>query len=244
MINSTDYYACVAQSVEHQSCKLGVGGSIPSAGLSMFNKEVYEKIKSEIPSHVKILAATKTKPIGDIIEAINSGIRIIGENYVQEAEEKYGKLKDFFKGKSISFHLIGHLQSNKIKNAIKIFDCIETVDSEKIAERINNACNELNKKIEVMIEINFDKSKDSGIPLNELELLFYRIKDFKNLDMTGFMCIPQVGKEQECFRKMEELKRKYNVKELSMGMSSDYRIAIENGATIIRLGAILFGKRD
>ncbi len=212
----------------------------------MFNKEVYKKIRSEIPQEVKILAATKTKSVEDIIDAVNSGVNIIGENYIQEAKEKYGKLKDLFSKKSISFHLIGHLQSNKIKDAAKIFDCIETIDSLKLAEKVNKICEQLNKKIGIMIEINFDKNKKSGIKISELNFLVDKIKNLQNLNLIGLMCIPSVIKEEEeeeSFRKMKELKDMYNPKELSMGMSSDYKIAIENGATIIRLGTILFGER-
>jgi PLP dependent protein len=209
----------------------------------MFNKNSYEQIKSEIPENVRILAATKTKFIGDIIEAVNEGIKIVGENYVQEAEAKYGRLKDFFSEKNVSFHLIGHLQSNKIKDAVKIFDCIETLDSPELAEKIDSVCQELNKKIDVMIEINFDESQKSGINLSELDLLIAKINISRNLILVGIMCIPPIGKEKESFEKMKELKEKYNFKELSIGMSSDYKLAIEYGATIIRLGTILFGKR-
>lgn len=209
----------------------------------MFNKEAYEEIKAELPNSVKILGVTKNKSIEDVIDAINSGIKIIGENYVKEAEEKYEKLKDLFKEKDISFHLIGHLQSNKVKTAVKIFDCIETLDSLKLAELINKICGKLNKKIDVMIEINFDENKKSGVNISELNSLINEIKNLENLNLIGLMCIPPIGKEKECSERMKDLKEKYQLKELSMGMSSDYKIAIENGATIIRLGTILFGER-
>jgi len=209
----------------------------------MFDVLAYQKIESEIPKNVKILAATKMKSIKDIILAINYGIKLIGENYIQEAKEKYEKLNGILKDKDVSFHLIGHLQSNKLKTASEIFDCIETIDSEKIAEKINKICKKLNKKIEVMIEINFDEEQKSGIQLSKLDSLFQKIKTFDHLILVGFMAIPPIGKEEICFRKMHELKEKYKVKEISMGMSSDYKIAIKNGATIIRLGKILFGKR-
>jgi len=209
----------------------------------MFNHEAYEYIKTEIPQEVKILAATKTKSTEDIIDAVNSGIKIVGENYVQEAEEKFEKLKDFFKEKSISFHLIGHLQSKKARKAAEIFDCIESIDSIKLAEKINNACQELNKKIEIMIEVNFDEEQKSGISIIGLDFLIEKIKTLQNLNLTGLMCIPPIGKEEETYKKMKELKERYNLKELSMGMSSDYKTAINHGSTIIRLGTVLFGER-
>jgi len=209
----------------------------------MFNKEVYEGIRSEIPLPVKILGVTKNKSIEEMIEAINSGIKILGENYIQEAEEKYEKLKELFQKRDISFHLIGHLQSNKVKTAVRIFDCIETLDSLKLAEKINSYCKKLNKKIDVMIEINFDENKKSGIGAEELSSFLKEIHNFQNLNLIGLMCIPKIGAGEEYFEKMKELKEKYCLKELSMGMSSDYKIAVEKGATIIRLGRILFGER-
>lgn len=209
----------------------------------MFNQKAYEKIKAEIPSNIKILAATKTRVIEEIYQAINSGVKIIGENYVQEAEEKYEKLKDLFRERKISFHLIGHLQSKKAKRAVKIFDCIETVDSIKLAEKVNNICRELNKRIDVMIEINFNENQKSGIQIPEIGLFINKIKNLQNINLVGLMCIPPIGKEEECFKKMKELKDEYKLKELSIGMSSDYNLAINNGSTIIRLGTILFGER-
>lgn len=208
----------------------------------MFNKEVFEKIRLEIPDYIRVMGVTKNKPIQEIIEAINSGIKIIGENYIKEAEDKYEKLKEFFKERNISFHLIGHLQSNKVKTAVRIFDCIETLDSLKLAEKINHHCDEINKKIDVMIEINFDENKKSGIQIEELDSFLREINNFQNINLIGLMCIPQIG-EEECFKKMKDLKEKYKLEELSMGMSSDYKTAIEKGATIIRLGRILFGRR-
>jgi PLP dependent protein len=210
----------------------------------MFNQKEYNQIISEIPENIKILGVTKTKFAEDITEAVNSGIKIIGENYVPEAKEKYEKLKDFFKEKEVSFHLIGHLQSNKVKDAVKMFSCIETIDSIKLAEKINKECIPLNKKIDVMIEINFDELQKSGIKIGELDSLISKINSLGNLNLIGLMSIPPIGKEKESFRIMKKLNEKYKFKELSMGMSSDYKIAIENGATIIRLGTILFGERD
>ena len=209
----------------------------------MFNNEAYGRIKAEIPPNVKILAATKTKPVEDIIEAINSGINIIGENYVQEAEEKYEKLKILFKEKNISLHLIGHLQSKKARKAAEIFDCIESIDSVKLTEKIDNACKELNKKIDIMIEINFGETQKSGVLIPELDSLIEKIKIFQNINLIGLMCIPPIGKEEETFKKMKEFKEIYHLKELSIGMSSDYKTAIAHDSTIIRLGTILFGER-
>jgi pyridoxal phosphate enzyme (YggS family) len=208
----------------------------------MFNKEAYERIAKEVSPNVKILAATKTKPTKDIQEAIKSGIKIIGENYVQEAEEKYKELKEFFKENNVSFHLIGHLQSNKAKIAAAIFDCVQTIDSLKLAKKLDSACKELDKTIDVFIEINFEEQK-SGIKIGNLDELISQLKNLQNLNLLGFMVIPPLGKEKECFSKLKELKEKYNLEELSIGMSSDYLSAIESGSTLIRLGTALFGER-
>jgi pyridoxal phosphate enzyme (YggS family) len=178
----------------------------------------------------------------DIKEAIYFGIKIIGENYVQEASGKYKILNQLFKHEKIEFHLIGHLQSNKVQEAIKIFDCIESLDSEKLAIKINKECKKLNRVIEVMIEINFNEENKSGISLENLDLLIKKVKELTNLKLIGLMSIPHIGKEEICFKKMQELKEKYAFEELSMGMSEDYSIAIKNGSTIIRLGKILFGE--
>ena len=209
----------------------------------MFNPAAYSKIKSEIPKEVKILAATKSKPPRDIIEAVKAGIKLIGENYVQEASEKYKLLNKLFEQESIEFHLIGHLQTNKVQEAIKIFDCIQTLDSEKLAIKLDKECRRLNKKIKVMIEINFGEESKSGIKLENLDKLIKRVRGLSNLNLVGLMSIPPIGKEETCFKKIQELKNQYNLQELSIGMSSDYLTAIKNGSTLIRLGTILFGER-
>lgn len=210
----------------------------------MFNKENYKKIREEIPANIKILAATKMKNEEEIKFAITCGITIIGENYVEEAAEKYENLKEMFKRKNIKFHLIGHLQSNKAKIAAEIFDCIESVDSIKLATRLNQYCEQLNKKLDIFIEINFGEEQKAGVKINELQGLIESIKNLKNLNLIGLMTIPPIGKELECFKEMKSLNDKYQLKELSMGMSSDYKSAIEAGSTIIRLGTALFGKRE
>jgi len=210
----------------------------------MFNKPNYEKVKAEIPAQVKILAATKSKPPNDIKQAIEAGIKIIGENYVQEAEEKYRELKEFLKENNISFHLIGHLQSNKAKKAVEIFDCIETLDSIELAKKVNETSRQLNKNLNVFIEVNLGEEQKSGISIKDVEYLVDYITSCSNLKLLGLMTIPQVGKEQESYKMMKELKNKFNLNELSMGMSSDYKEAIANGSTLVRLGTILFGERN
>lgn len=209
----------------------------------MFNKEAYLKIKNEIPPSVKILAATKTQSPETIKQALEFGITLIGENYVQEAKNKYQELENLLKEKNIQFHLIGHLQSGKVNTAIRIFDCIQTVDSINLANKINNACKKINKKIEIFIEVNFESQK-SGIKIDELDNLINEIKKMSNLNLRGLMAIPPIDKEKYYFKILKELTEKYQFPELSLGMSGDYQKAINQGSTLIRLGTVLFGTRS
>jgi len=216
----------------------------------MFNKEKYLQISSELPTGVKLLAATKTKPKEAVLEALSAGIILFGENYVGEATEKYQTMlhivyskeaKEPFFGAKI--HLIGHLQSNKVKKAVELFDCIETIDSEKLAKKVNQAAIEQNKIMKVMIEVNFEEGK-SGISVDKVEELAMKIRELKNVNLVGLMCVPKIGDEVNAFRAMQELKQKIGVSELSMGMSGDYKIAVQYGATIVRIGSLLFGERE
>jgi len=211
-------------------------------------KENIKKIKAEIPSHVALMAATKTRTIDEIKQAIDAGITIIGENYVQEAEKKYHELK----GK-VKFHLIGHLQTNKIKKALKIFDMIQTLDSLKLAEEIEKTAE---KPIDVLIEINIGKelNKTGVMPENTISLI-KEISKLKNIKIKGLMAMApyfdDAEKTRPYFREMKKLFeeiRKLEVQNvemetLSMGMSDSYKIAIEEGSNMVRLGTIIFGKR-
>src|SRR3989338_2503703 len=165
-------------------------------------KENIKKIKAEIPSHVALMAATKTRTIDEIKQAIDAGITIIGENYVQEAEKKYHELK----GK-VKFHLIGHLQTNKIKKALKIFDMIQTLDSLKLAEEIEKTAE---KPIDVLIEINIGKelNKTGVMPENTISLI-KEISKLKNIKIKGLMAMApyfdDAEKTRPYFREMKKL---------------------------------------
>ncbi|MFA6065501.1 MAG: YggS family pyridoxal phosphate-dependent enzyme [archaeon] len=209
----------------------------------MFDKEKYLKIASEVNSGVKILAATKTKPKEEVLAALNAKISLFGENYVLEAEEKYSFILPKLHSFGAKLHLIGHLQGNKAKKAVELFDCIETIDSEKLANKVNSAAVMQNKIMDVMIEVNFEEQK-SGVRPEKVEALAQTVRKLNNLNLVGLMCVPKIGEEKENFKLMQELKQKLGVPQLSMGMSSDYKIAIQYGATIVRLGTILFGERE
>jgi len=191
------------------------------------------------PGEVRILAATKSQPIEKIQAAIEAGIKICGENYVAEAEEKINKI-----GKAVEWHFIGHLQSNKTKKAVGLFDCIQSVDSLKLAKKIDNTAS---KPFPIFIAVNIGKEKSKfGVLPENLCSLYSEITKFPNLDVRGLFCIaPFLPSEQTriYFQKMKQLAEQLSLKELSMGMSRDYTVAIEGGSTMIRLGTTLFGKR-
>lgn len=179
---------------------------------------------------VKIMAVTKNRSFDEIQKILAQGIKIIGENRVQESPETPGVEK----------HFIGHLQTNKVKKAVSIYDVIETVDSVALAEKISRFGG---SKIFIQVNISREPQKSGVLPEN-LAVLVRRIKELPNLKLLGLMTIIENTKDREKrlsqFRKMKTLKEKYNLPELSMGMSNDYKEAIECGATIIRLGRILF----
>src|SRR3989338_7433675 len=207
--------------------------------------ESIEKIKT-IPPDVALVAATKTRAIEEIKEAIKAGIAIIGENYVQEAEKKL-----VLKSK-VKFHCIGHLQANKIKKAVEIFDMIETVDSLKTAKEINQRCEAVSKIMPVLIEINIGKEPSKfGCMPKDAETLAKEIKFLPNLELKGLMAMAPFfddpEKDRPYFKEMKKifdnLNSRYNLEILSMGMSDSYRIAIQEGANMVRIGKLIFGPR-
>jgi PLP dependent protein len=204
----------------------------------MFNANKFKSLQKEHPK-VEIVVVSKNRPMSDIFEAISAGVKNIGENYVQEASQKYSFIKNTLELKNIKFHCIGHLQSNKIRKAVEIFDCIQTIDSIKTAKKTEEECARINKNMEVMIEINFDDKKH-GTKVSEVDDLVNTIRECKHIKLIGFMCVATIKKEKEQFKKMKDLKEKYALEKLSMGMSGDFEEAISAGSTMIRLGSSLF----
>ena len=212
--------------------------------LDVIKKKIIDKLnhlkKSESP---KIIAVSKTFPIDHIKPLIESGHCDFGENKVQEALEKWPDIK--LKNENIKLHLIGKLQTNKVKYAVKIFDYIHSVDNEKLAKKISDESNKYKKKIKIFIQVNIgQENQKSGIDLDNLETLYLFCKKIK-LDVIGLMCIPPVDKNpQKHFLKMLDLNKRLNLKELSMGMSSDYLKAVEYSSTYLRIGSSIFGERS
>ena len=210
------------------------------------------QIEKEIQSNIinldtttkspKIIAVSKTHPMASILPLINHGHLDFGENKVQEAIDKWSDIKN--KKNSIKLHLIGRLQTNKVKFALKIFDYIHSLDSEKLANKISDEQIKQGKKPKIFIQVNIgNEDQKSGINKERLND-FYKFCKNLNLDIIGTMCIPpNNGNTEKFFFEMSKVNQKLNFKELSMGMSGDYLEAIKNSATYVRVGSKIFGSR-
>ena len=206
---------------------------------------IEDLIKSKVNHHKlpKIIAVSKTFPIENILPLIKYGHIHYGENKVQEAMDKWSNIK--IKDDNIKLHLIGRLQTNKVKFALKIFDYIHSLDSQKLANKIANEQKTQGKRPKIFIQVNIgNEDQKSGINKEKLED-FYKFCKNLNLDIVGTMCIPPNDEKTEnYFSEMNQINQKLNFKDLSMGMSSDYLVATENNATFIRVGSKIFGARD
>ena len=199
--------------------------------------------KLNINSNPKILAVSKTFEINKILPLIEYGHLHYGENKVQEALEKWSDIK--LKKKDLKLHLIGKLQTNKVKQAIKIFDYIHSVDSKKLAKKIADEETKQGKKIKIFIQVNIgDEEQKSGVNKSSVNELYSYCKAI-DLNVIGLMCIPPLTKSSDIyFKEMNILNKNLNLNELSMGMSSDYLDAIKNSATYVRIGSNIFGQRS
>jgi len=191
----------------------------------------------------KVIAVSKTFKLEKILPLIEYGHLDYGENKVQEAIEKWSEIKT--KKQNIKLHLIGRLQTNKVKYAIKIFDYIHSVDSKKLAKKIADEQDKQNKKLKLFIQVNIgDEKQKSGINVNQIEDLIIYSKQL-NLNIIGLMCIPPVNEEPDkYFKEIKILNKKFNLSEISMGMSVDYLKAVENCSTYLRIGSSIFGQRS
>ena len=204
---------------------------------------IQDKIKEVVNSVPTIIAVSKTFSQEHIEPLLNFGHLHYGENKVQECVKKWHSLK--LKYSNIKLHMLGKLQTNKVKFAVQIFDYIHSVDSEKLARKIADEQNKMNKKIKIFLQINIgDESQKSGINKNEVGKLVSFSKEI-GLNVIGLMCIPPVNSDPEgYFVEMNKLNMDLGLKELSMGMSSDYLIAAKNLSTYIRVGSSIFGQRS
>ena len=191
----------------------------------------------------KIIAVSKTFSLEKILPLINYGHLDYGENKVQEAIDKWTEIKN--KKPQINLHLIGKLQTNKVKLALKIFDYIHSVDNKKLAKKIAEEEVKQKKKIKIFLQVNIgDEHQKSGVDKNELVHLYNYCNEL-NLNVVGLMCIPPINEQpNKYFEEMNQLNKKLNLPELSMGMSSDFLKATENHSTYLRIGSSIFGNRN
>jgi pyridoxal phosphate enzyme (YggS family) len=215
-------------------------------------KENVSKILAELPEGVSLVGAAKTRTPQEIMEAVEAGLKVIGENYVQEAERAFQVV-----GGKVKWHMIGHLQSNKAKKAVRVFDMIETVDSIKLAGAIDRACGKIDKIMLILMEINSgEESQKAGVMPADAISLARDMSELNNIKLMGLMTMgpfagdpedsrPYFQKTEKLFEEIKEMGLPgVEMKYLSMGMSNSYKVALEEGANVVRIGTKLFGKRE
>ena len=212
--------------------------------LSLVKNKVNEIInQKQLKTNPTIIVISKTFSLEKIKPLMDNGHTHFGENKIQEAEYKWVKVKNQYK--NLQLHMVGKLQSNKAKKAVELFDYIHSLDNERLALKISKYEKELGKKIKLFIQVNLAKEKQkSGVDLNELNHFYNYCTKELSLNVIGLMCLPPIASHsQEYFKLLKQNAERLNVKELSMGMSSDFEEAILNGSTYIRLGTLILGKR-
>ena len=215
-------------------------------------RENVQRILSELPAGVKLVVATKSRNISQIQEAVQSGANIIGENYVQEAESKIKVI-----GREVQWHFIGHLQKNKVKQAVDIFDMIQTVDSTRIAKEINRVSEQRNKIMPILVEVNSGREEQKfGLLPEDTEAFIKQACRLNNIKILGLMTMGPFLEDPEQLRPFFRQTRQLfehikslnlpgvKMRFLSMGMSDSYQIAIQEGANLVRIGTVIFGRRD
>lgn len=214
--------------------------------------ENVKKILQELPPGVQLVGAAKTRTPEEILEAVDAGLEIIGENYVQEAEAAFAVV-----GHRVKWHLIGHLQRNKVKKAVPIFDMIETVDSMKLAREIDKVCLKMDRTMPVLIEINSgEEEQKAGVLPSSAASLIREIATLERVKVRGLMTMGPFTGDPEDARPYFQITRELfqeiaglgipgvEMKYLSMGMSNSYKVALEEGANLVRIGTRIFGERQ
>jgi len=213
--------------------------------LKLLQNKIKEIIgKKQLKTIPQIVAVTKTWPISKIIPLLEMGHIHFGENKIQEAEIKWLDIKN--KYNHLQLHMLGKLQSNKTKKAVKLFDYIHSLDNEKLAKKISQHEKELNKKIKLFIQVNLSADNlKSGILLNDLKNFYNYCVTELSLNIIGLMCLPPINSDpNKYFKILKNTSENLNLTNLSMGMSTDYEQAILNGSTYLRLGTAIFGERN
>jgi len=214
-------------------------------------KQNVAQILSELPNGIQLVAAVKARHPEEILEAVDAGVKILGENYIQEAERIYKIV-----GTKVKWHFIGHLQTNKVKKAVKIFDMIETVDSLELASEVDRRCAQIGKVMPVLVEINSGREEQkSGVLPEKAGQLIREISGLQNIKVMGLMTMgPRLGNPEDSRPYFMETKKIFErIKELnlpdtqmeylSMGMTNSYKVALDEGANIVRIGSKIFGER-
>jgi pyridoxal phosphate enzyme (YggS family) len=215
-------------------------------------KENVKELLVELPEGVHLVGAAKTRTPEEIDEAVAAGLKIIGENYVQEAERAFQVV-----GNRAKWHMIGHLQRNKAKKAVKVFDMIETVDSIKLAKEIDKCCGKIGKIMPILIEINSgEETQKAGVLPDDAIALIQEMSALEHIKIMGLMTMgpftgdpedarPYFVKTREIFKKLKEMNlANVEMRYLSMGMSNSYKVALEEGANMVRIGTKIFGERQ
>ena len=213
--------------------------------LNLVKNKVKEIIdKKQLKTIPEIIAVTKTFPLNKFTPLLETGHIHFGENKIQEAERKWPEVKKIYK--DLQLHMLGKLQSNKAKKAIKLFDYIHSLDNAKLALKLSQYEKELNRKMKLFIQVNIaEESHKSGILLNDLNSFYNYCTKELSLNIIGLMCLPPINSNSnEYFRILKKASKNLNLEDLSMGMSADYEQAILNGSTYLRLGTAIFGERS
>jgi pyridoxal phosphate enzyme (YggS family) len=213
--------------------------------------ENVQRLLSELPGHVTLVAAAKTRTPEEVTEAVEAGVKAVGENYVQEAQAVLSQL-----GRKAAYHFIGHLQTNKVKKAIDVFDIIETVDSLHLAQEINKQCSRIHKTMKILIEINSGREPQKhGVFPEDAEPLIRQISNLPCLKIMGLMTMgpytdeantlrPFFIETRKCYENIKSMQiSNVSMEKLSMGMTGSYRTAVEEGANCVRIGTGIFGER-
>ena len=232
-------------SASHTDTPPGTPDGTVTARLEAVRRSILESCTAggRDPGAVTLVAVSKTHPAEAVEEALAAGQRVFGENRVQEAKAKFPALRERFP--DLELHLIGPLQTNKVKDAVALFDVIQTVDRPKLAEALADEMARSGRRPRCLIEVNTgEEPQKAGIPPAELDAFLAACRDTWNLPVTGLMCIPPVDEEPAMhFALLADMARRAGLPEVSMGMSGDYETAIRFGATHVRVGTAIFGAR-
>ena len=206
-------------------------------------KDKLNQLKADLSENVRIIAVSKTFLIEDIEPLIEYGHEDFGENKIQEAVNKWSDIKN--KNPKLKLHMVGKIQTNKVKFLLPLFDYIHSLDNLKLAKKISDEEIKKKKKLKIFIQVNIDdESQKSGISIENLNEFYLKCVNDLNLNIIGLMCLPSQNKNPtDCFLLLKKLAKDLNIFELSMGMSNDYEEAIKCGSTYIRIGSNIFGKR-